>query len=276
MVELLHLGWLFSSLGFAIGLILKHSPTSESKIWGDQLIGYSLLTAFFLAVVGTGDVLNGLAKEVSEDVAGQAGMTWIEPDKLPEIYYTIAMNIYAVLGTITGIAIGTSIIPIVGPAISNVLSVILTLPGMAMTATLLLSFTLAAFLTVLKTFATATIMAAGIVLVAVPGGKLKGIGGWLIAMCLALSAIGPLIPAFGLMACTTGDQTCSLDELLNINFAGGTYEALIGFLFDVKNNVIMKAWRFVLGSMIGFTLLSVVAAALSRAIGGIASSLGIG
>ena len=40
--------------------------------------------------------------------------------------------------------------------------------------------------------------------------------------------------------------------------------------------MIMKMWSFTLGSMIAFSIMSVTAAALSRAIGGVAANLGIG
>jgi hypothetical protein len=57
---------------------------------------------------------------------------------------------------------------------------------------------------------------------------------------------------------------------------GQTAEGIIGWLFNVQDNTIMKMWSFTLGSMIAFSIMSVTAAALSRAIGGAAASLGIG
>jgi hypothetical protein len=56
----------------------------------------------------------------------------------------------------------------------------------------------------------------------------------------------------------------------------GTAEGLIGWMFNPQNNTVMKMWSFALGSMVAFTILSVTSAALSRAIGGVAASLGIG
>jgi hypothetical protein len=84
----------------------------------------------------------------------------------------------------------------------------------------------------------------GVVLIAVPKGKLKGVGGWLIAMSLALAAVGPLIPGVGVIACGGGEGKCSLGEMtepLDINkLMGGTAEGLIGWLFNVEDNTIMK------------------------------------
>jgi len=43
---------------------------------------------------------------------------------------------------------------------------------------------------------------------------MSGLGGWLIAMSLAMSAVGPLIPAVGLIACShRGSISCSLQDI---------------------------------------------------------------
>jgi hypothetical protein len=118
----------------------------------------------------------------------------------------------------------------------------------------------------------------GIVLLSVPGGKLRGLGGWFIAMSLALSAVGPLIPAIGVMVCNMSGRTCTLDDVTrqwNASDIGNSLQGLVGYIFHSDSDI-MKLWVFTLGSMIAFSIMSVAAAALSRAIGGIASSLGIG
>jgi hypothetical protein len=59
------------------------------------------------------------------------------------------------------------------------------------------------------------------------------------------------------------------------DIGGGVLEGLFGQVFK-EDSVIMKMWSFTLGSMIAFSIMSVTAAALSRAIGGVAANLGIG
>lgn len=286
----LTMAWALASLGYVAGLAISRLPLSaEGRGWGGYLISYSLVTAAFLAVVGAGQVLNSLAESVSRGVAGEAGMEWVSPDQLPEIYFSLGVGAFTIMGLIAAIGVGTALIPIVGPALANVLSVVSTLPSMALTGTTLISFLLAAFLTIFVTLAP-LLVPVGVVLIAVPGGKLKGIGAWLLSMGVVMWAVGPLIPAIGLIGCQALGTPCSLDEVTGItvdeegnitdssgvNIFQGTAEGLIAWLTNPKNNLIMKMWNFAIGSMFGFTLLSAAAAGLSRGIGGVAASLGIG
>jgi len=273
-------GFALASLGYAIGLALQHAPLSaEGKSWGGSLISYSLLTAMFLAVVGSGEALHSLADSISKAVAGTGGIGIVKVEEIPIVYFKVAIKAMQILAAIAGTNTVLALIPIVGPPISNVLSVFSTLPSMALTGTMILSMVIAVTTMIFIEFAPVMIPI-GVVLIAVPKGKLKGVGGWLIAMSLALAAVGPLIPGIGVMACGGGGGSCSLEEMtepLNLDkLMIGTAEGLIGWLFNVEDNTIMKMWSFTLGSMIAFSIMSVAAAALSRAIGGVAASLGIG
>jgi len=268
------LGFALASLGYAIGLALRHSPMPEGRSWGGQLISYSLLTAMFLAVVGSGQALTSLASSISGMAAGQIGAETVEVKDVPALYFKVGVNAMTILAAIAGTSTAMALIPIVGPALANMISVFATLPSMALTGTMILSMLIAVATMIFVTFAPVMIPV-GIVLIAVPGGKLKGLGGWLIAMSLALSVIGPLIPAMGLIACGHGESACSIKEIREASIGGGTLEGLFGQVFS-KDSVIMKMWSFTLGSMIAFSIMSATAAALSRAIGGVASSLGIG
>jgi hypothetical protein len=82
------------------------------------------------------------------------------------------------------------------------------------------------------------------------------------------------------MACGGNEGKCTLQEMTKPfdlkDLPGQTAEGLIFWMFNVQDNTIMKMWSFTLGSMIAFSIMSVAAAALSRAIGGVAASLGIG
>ena len=268
-------GFALASLGYAIGLALQHSPLSaEGKSWGGSLISYSLLTAMFLAVVGSGQALHSLAESVSKIVAGAGGIETVKVEEIPVKYFTLAKNAVGILAFIAGTNTVLALIPIVGPPISNVLSVFSTLPSMALTGTMILSMIIAVTTMIFITFAPVMIPI-GVVLIAVPKGKLKGVGGWLIAMSLALAAVGPLIPGVGVIACdcTIEEMTTPIDPS---KLFEGTAQGLIGWMFNVEDNMIMKMWSFTLGSMIAFSIMSVAAAALSRAIGGVAASLGIG
>jgi len=270
------LGFALASLGYAIGLALRYSPMSEGRSWGGQLMSYSLLTAMFLAVVGSGQALSSLASSISGMAAGQMGAGAVSVEQIPGLYFRVSVNAMGILATIAGASTAAALIPIVGPALANVLSVLATLPSMALTGTMILGMIIAVTAMIFITFAPVMIPL-GIVLIAVPGGKLKGLGGWLIAMSLALSAVGPLIPAVGLIACSNGGSTsCTLaDVTTKPNTLGGAIEGLLGQVFK-EDSVIMKMWSFTLGSMIAFSIMSVTAAGLSRAIGGVAANLGIG
>ncbi|MEM1743358.1 MAG: hypothetical protein QXK95_05265, partial [Nitrososphaerota archaeon] len=115
----------------------------------------------------------------------------------------------------------------------------------------------------------------GLVLIAVAGGKLKGLGGWLIAMSMALNAVGPIIPSIGMMSCTMGGEVnCNLEALKNLPLS--SVMDIINWFTSPEGSVVMGAWRFMIGSFAAFTIMSLVMIALSKAIGGIASSLGIG
>jgi hypothetical protein len=190
------LGFALASLGYAIGLALRHSPMSEGRSWGGQLMSYSLLTAMFLAVVGSGQALASLASSISGMAAGQMRAETVNVEQIPELYFRVSVNAMTTLSIIAGASTAAALIPIVGPALANVLSVLATLPSMALTGTMILGMIIAVTAMIFITFAPVMIPL-GVVLIAVPGGKLKGLGGWLIAMSLALSAIGPLIPAVG-------------------------------------------------------------------------------
>lgn len=271
-------GFTLASLGYAIGLAMHKLPLpGEGRAWGGTLISYSLLTAAFLAIAGSGDALVGLANSVSKSVAGQARFPEVQVSQLPFDYFKLGMNAMFILSIMAGSAAGAALIPIVGPALAGVLSVFSTLPSMALAGTMILSFIIAVAMMIFVTFAPVMIPI-GIVLLSAPAGKLKGVGGWLIAMALALSAVGPLIPGIGLTACE--QFGCSYQEMVTSMDAGklgwGAVEGLIAWMFNLENSIIMKMWSFTLGSMIGFSILSLTAAALSRAIGGVAASLGIG
>jgi len=271
------LGFALASLGYAIGLAFYHSPMLEGRSWGGRLISYSLVTAAFLAIAGSGQVLTDFAVSVSEMVAGQAGFPRVEVSKIPVDYFNLGVRAMGILSAIAAVSASTAVIPIVGPALGGILSVVTIMPTMALSGTMILSFLIAVFTTVFVTFAPVMIPI-GVVLLSVPDGRLKGVGGWLIAMSLALTVVGPLIPGIGLTAC--GDLGCTYEEMSKPWSPGemvfGTFEGLITFAFNPKGGIIMKMWTFALGSMIGLTILSVTATALSRAIGGVASSLGIG
>jgi len=271
MDQYLYLAWALASLGLAIGILLHKMPSSEMKSWGDQFIGYSILTAGFLAVVGSGQILTNLALNISKSFGLPI---WIQPEKLPSFYYDIGQSSYLALITITGLGMASALVPIVGPALANMFSVASTLPSLALTGTTMLSFMLASMLVIFVTLAP-LVVPIGIVLIAVAGGKLKGLGGWLIAMSMALNAVGPIIPSIGMMSCTMeGEVNCNLETLKNLPLS--SVMDIINWFTSPEGSVVMGAWRFMIGSFAAFTIMSLVMIALSKAIGGIASSLGIG
>lgn len=271
MDQYLYLAWALASLGLAIGILLHRMPSSEMRGWGDQFIGYSILTAGFIAVIGSGQIFVNLALDISKSF-GLPG--WTQPEKLPSFYYDIGQSSYLALVAITGLGMASALIPIVGPALANMFSVVSTLPSLALTGTTILSFMLASMLVIFVTLAP-LVIPIGIVLIATPGGKLKGIGGWLIAMSIALSAVGPIIPSIGMLSCSMGGEVnCNLESLNNLPLS--SIMDIVNWFSSPEGSVVMAAWRFAIGSFAAFTIMSLVMVALSKAIGGIASSLGIG
>ena len=276
----LALGWSLAVLGYVVGLLLSRMPSSEARSWGDQLIGYSILSAAFLAAVGTGRLLTSFALDVSK----MAGLSvWVEPSKLPETYFNIGHTAYTALLVMTGVGMGSALIPVVGPAIANIYSTASILPSMALTGSVMLSYLLAAILVIFVTLAP-VVVPVGVALMTVPGGKAKGIGGWLIAMTIALNSVGPLLPGVGLMACSMENvplpegskPVCSIENLTGWSFGFQSVLDIVKWLTGPEGTIIMGMWRFVIGSFAAFSIMSVVMIALSRAIGGVASSLGVG
>lgn len=271
MDEYSRLAWILATLGLAIGLILHKMPSSEMRGWGDQLIGYSILTAGFIAIVGSGQMLSQLALNISRQIGVSE---WMDPQKLPSFYYGIGHASYIALIAITSIGMASAFIPVVGPALANMFSVVSTLPSLALTGATILSFMLASILTIFVTLAP-LVIPLGVVLIAVPGGKLKGLGGWLIAMSMALNAVGPLIPSVGFMACRMeGTADCDLGILQNLAY--NSVVDIVNWLASPEGSIVMGAWRFAIGSFAAFSIMSLVLVALSKGIGGVASSLGIG
>ncbi|PUA34177.1 MAG: hypothetical protein B9J98_00870 [Candidatus Terraquivivens tikiterensis] len=269
------LPWLLASVGYGAGILLSKSPLpGEGRSWGQSLMSYSLVTAAFSAIAAGGSVFSGLI----EMVQASAGLSLVECKALPEVYYSLGMRAFTIMATIAATGFGTALIPIVGPAISNVISVVATLPGLALSATIMIAFTLATFLTIFVTFAPAMIPL-GVALLAVPAGKLKGIGGWLIALGLVFSSLGPMVPAIGVAACSGGGEECSLQSIVSgdlLTNVGQGFMNIVEWLLDPKNNLVMQMWRFSLGSMAGWAILMAAASGLSRGIGGVAASLGFG
>ena len=271
------LAWALASLGYAIGVALHRLPMpgGSGSQWGGYLMSYSLATAGVLAVLGVGDAVTNLVNNVQAAVP--AGKEQCEG--LPGIYMDLGMKAFTLLGIITGIGMGTSIIPIVGPAIANVFSVVATVPGLVLSITLITAFTLMTFITVFGSLAVA-LAPAGIVLLSVPGGKTKGIGAWLLAAAIVFAVAGPYIPAFGLLACGVGDlSVCQLNEITrseNLDDILSDVFSLVAWMFNPQDNELMKMWRFALGSLAGWGILMAASAALSKGMGGVAASLGFG
>jgi len=264
--------WALVSLGYAVGLALHRTPLpgGSGSSWGGHLISYSLVAAGVVAVLGVANSINGLINIVSSSIAAPR----IECSDLPTLYLTVGNKAFSLLAIITGIGMGTALIPIVGPAIANIFSVIASLPGLALSVTLITSFTLMVFLTVFGSLAV-VLAPLGVALLAVPGGKLRGIGAWFIAASIAFVAAGPYIPAIGLLACGAGEaNACSLADFVLPN-PQNVFD-LVAWLLNPENNTLMKMWRFALGSLAGWGILLAASAALSKGIGGVAASLGFG
>lgn len=269
--------WSLIAIGYGIGLALHKLPLpgGHGSSWGGQLISYALVSAGFIAILGTANAFNGIVGMVSQAISAERTPC----AKLPDIYMGLGMKSFTILAIITGIGMGTALIPIVGPAIANIFSVIASLPGLALSVTLITGFTLMVFLTVFGSLAV-VLAPVGVALLAVPGGKLKGIGGWLLAASLAFAAAGPYIPAIGLIACSAGeDSPCDIRALTDPSNLGEQLQTvfdLVRWLLDPQNNTIMKMWRFALGSLAGWGIVMAAASALSKGIGGVAASLGFG
>jgi hypothetical protein len=207
------------------------------------------------------------------------------------MYANLGIRAFSLLGIMTGIGMGTSLIPIVGPAIANIFSVVSTVPGLALSVTLITAFTLMVFITVFGSLAVA-LAPLGIALIAVPGGKAKGIGSWLVAAAIVFAIMGPFIPVFGLKACEAGMVTNSNDQNPNPNpinecdigeltkpLDPSDFKdvfSLVTWMFDPSGNPVMAMWRFALGSLAGWGILMAASAALSKGMGGVAASLGFG
>lgn len=269
--------WGLVALGYAVGLALYKTPTpgGQGHGWGGYLMSYSLVSAAFLAVVGSGAALQNLA----QTVIGAIPVAGSRCTGLPDIYMNLGIKSFSLLGIMAGIGFGTALIPIVGPAIASLFSVVATFPGLALSATLITSFTLVAFLIVFGSLAV-MLVPLGVVLMGVPAGKLKGLGAWFIAAALAFTIGGPFIPVIGEMACSdpVKGSPCNIGEILDMNFEKMFVDAfsLVLWIFDPNNNVVMRMWRFALGSLFGWGIVMAAAAALSKAIGGVAASIGFG
>jgi len=270
------LAWALAGVGYAIGLALNRlpSPGGATSQWGGHLMSYSLAAAGFIGILGAGTFINEIMGYVQGSVSAQQQAC----ENLPELYMGLGMKAFTLLMAITGIGMGTALIPIIGPAIANVFSVVATVPGLALSVTLITAFTLMVFITIFGSLAVA-LAPIGVALMAVPGGKLKGIGSWLVAAAIVFAVAGPYLPAFGLLACGAGDMNkCDLNHLtepLDPRTFGDVF-SLIAWLFDPENNVVMMMWRFALGSLAGWGVLMAAAATLSKGMGGVAASLGFG
>jgi hypothetical protein len=206
------LAWALTSLGYAIGLALHRIPLpgGSGSSWGGQLISYSLVSAAFVAVIGTANAFNTIVSNVQSAIGAEARGC----ESLPELYLGLGMKAFSLLIVMTGLGMASALIPIVGPAIANVFSVVASFPGLALSVTLITSFTLMTFLTVFGTLAV-VLAPVGVALMAVPAGKLKGIGAWFIAAALVFTSAGPYIPAIGKMACEAErGVTCSIEDLV--------------------------------------------------------------
>jgi hypothetical protein len=281
--------WALVCIGYLAGLALHRlpSPGGSASQWGGQLMSYSLATAGILAILGSGSAVTDL---IINRVISNVPATPLEKCiGLPEMYANLGIRAFSLLGIMTGIGMGTSLIPIVGPAIANVFSVVATVPGLALSVTLITAFTLMVFITVFGSLAVA-LAPLGIALIAVPGGKAKGIGSWLVAAAIVFAIMGPFIPVFGLKACEAGivtnsnDQNpkpineCDIGELTTPLDPSDFMDvfSLVTWMFDPSGNPIMAMWRFALGSLAGWGLLMAASAALSKGMGGVAASLGFG
>ncbi len=278
MVDFAVVAWGLVSLGLTLGILMKCLPLPAGKgfEWGGHLISYSLVTAAFL---GIWTLLQGVSTWLVNNVYPSAGLSIPVKDvnRLPEYYFNLGLRAFTFLSAIAASGFGAALIPIIGPALANIVSVVATVPGLALSITLVTAYTIATFLMIFVTMAP-FLLPVGVALIAVPAGKLKGLGGFLIAASLAFTAVSPFIPYLGILACQAGREPCDLGSLTSANpfsnIGQGVVE-LVHWLLNPVNNEVMKMFRFALGSLIGLTLVGVTASALSRGIGGVAASLGV-
>jgi hypothetical protein len=281
--------WALVCIGYLAGMALHRlpSPGGSASQWGGQLMSYSLATAGILAILGSGRAVTDLI--INRVISNVPAAPLEKCIGLPEMYANLGIRAFSLLGIMTGIGMGTSLIPIVGPAIANIFSVVSTVPGLALSVTLITAFTLMVFITVFGSLAVA-LAPLGIALIAVPGGKAKGIGSWLVAAAIVFAIMGPFIPVFGLKACEAGMATnsndqnpkptneCDIGELTTPLSPDDFKDvfSLVTWMFDPSGNPIMAMWRFALGSLAGWGILMAASAALSKGMGGVAASLGFG
>ncbi|MEM2066775.1 MAG: hypothetical protein QXH59_09855 [Candidatus Caldarchaeum sp.] len=268
------LAWALVSLGYGIGLALHRLPLpgGSGSSWGGHLISYALVSAGVVAVLGSANAFNAIVGMVQSSLGPPSESC----ESLPQVYQWLGAKAFRLLAMLTGIGMGAAIIPVVGPALANVFSVVASFPGLALSVTLITAYTLMVFLTVFGSLAV-VLAPAGVALMAVPAGKLKGIGAWFIAAGITFVSAGPYIPQVGLLACSIGGtEQCSIADVTgSINPVGDLF-SFVNWLFDPNNNTIMKMWRFALGSLAGWGILLAASAALSKGIGGVAASLGFG
>lgn len=272
------MAWGMVSLGLALGVLLHHIPLpgGRGRDWGGYLISYSVASAAFL---GVWTLLQGVSTWLVEGVFPSMGLDLPVKDvtELPYYYFNLGIRAFTLLSAIAASGFGAALIPIIGPALANMVSVVSTVPGMALSFTLLSAYFIAAVLMIFISLAP-ILLPVGVVLTAAPAGKLKGLGGYLIAASLAFTAVAPLIPHLGLVACEAGRETCDLGSLTSADVASNLGQGvveLVNWLLNPQNNEVMKMFRFALGSSIGLMLVGVCASALSRGIGGVAAGLGL-
>lgn len=269
------LGWALAAVGYGVGLLLHFSPTpgARGREWGGLLMSYSFLSAGFLAVAS-------LLSTIPLTIQGYIPVQGAECEQVPGIYLDLGTLAYEVLAVIAGVGMGSALIPIVGPAIANMFSVVSVVPSMILSGVMIIAFTLTAFLTVFGTLAP-ILFPVGVALMAFPAGKLKGLGAWMIAAALVFATAAPFIPYLGSLACGLGDpgaEGCDWSRFKPGLFGiGEQVGEVIKWIFaPAEQNGLMKMWRFALGSMAGWGILMLASMALSRGIGGIAASLGFG
>ena len=277
--EWIALSWALVSIGYAVGLALRFLPLpgGSGSWWGGYLMSYAIASSAFLAVIAAGNTLQDLVTQVQGYIGKPEGFTPCE--NLVDLYYNLGNLAFTALATMSGIGIGTALIPIVGPALANILSVVSTFPGMVLSSVMIIAYTLAAFLTVFGTLAP-ILAPAGVAMIVFPAGKLKGIGAWMLAAALVFSIAAPFIPAVGVMACEMGGKVdCKLDEFQSNDIIKGMGEgamSLVEWIFNKDNAWLMKAWRFALGSLAGWSLLTLGVTGLSMGMGKLAASIGFG
>ena len=151
------LGFVLAGIGYGVGLLFSGAPSYEARRWSGELISYSLVTAGFLALLtALGKTVSWVSDIVFKEVKGLGFSPSACPGVL-EVYSHLGQKAVMMLATIAGIGIATAIIPIVGVALANVLSVVASFPAMVLTGIILISYTLLAFLAVFGVFAVALV-----------------------------------------------------------------------------------------------------------------------